>query len=685
MASNEVLLSDGQTRAGEWRLPEPGVVQLVYRNASSAVEHVEQLRPIVSPSGYRDLPVQQLHIAQTGWQSWSRSHPLAPFESNAESAVPPIRGPHLPHRRADSEVVPWMALLAALDGDALLLGFLSAEHQLGTIEIAPAQSGHHLMAATEVEGISLAPGEEVVSEPLLILTGNPAQLVEMYAQRAARQMRARQQDDVLSGWCSWYQLYTSVSEADVRRNVATLAEHRDEVPLKLIQIDDGFERQIGDWLSLHEDKFPSGMPALVDDIKHAGFVPGLWLAPFLVSANSRTFAEHPEWLVHDERGEPVLGLHNWGAANYALDTTHPDALDWIAQVVHTVVNEWGFDYLKLDFLYAAALRGRRFDPHATSVEAYRRGLARLREAAGEGCFILGCGAPLLPSVGLVDGMRIGSDVAAYWGREGNADGPALLNALRATLARGWLHGRWWANDPDCVVLRASDTQLTASEVEAWASVVALSGGMLFIGDDVSQVEPERLRVLARLIPPSGQAATVGPPLVNRMPERLHLRIERPWGGWSVVGIANWRDEPARVAFEPSEFGLAPGRYHLTDLWSGDYLGPADDPGVAVPPGSGELPARDLGELPAHGLRLLPVHADAGRPRTIGSTGHLLGDAMDLADEHWDPASRTLTLTPSGAGPPARAAAFLVVDDRGQVQRVPFTPTHTEPIRVSFPA
>src|SRR5205823_10949008 len=110
--------------------------------------------------------------------------------------------------------------------------------------------------------------------------------------------------------------------------------------------------------------------------------------------------------------------------------------------------------------------------------------------------------PLLPSIGLVDGMRIGSDVAAYWGRGGNADGPALSNALRATLARMWLHGRWWANDPDCVIVRASDTELSLDEVQAWAAVVALSGGMLFVGDDVSRVEPDRLALLARLLPAS---------------------------------------------------------------------------------------------------------------------------------------------------------------------------------------
>ena len=293
-------------------------------------------------------------------------------------------------------------------------------------------------------------------------------------------------------------------------------------------------------------------------IRQHGALPGVWLAPFLLSARSHTYAQHPDWVVRDERGGPLNAIDNWGSANFALDTTHPAALAWLEDVLRTVCEDWEFEYLKLDFVYAAAMRGRRYDANVTGVEAYRRGMQALRRIAGER-FILGCGAPLLPSVGLVDGMRIGSDVAAVWGREGNADGPSLRNATRATLARMWMHGHWWTNDPDCVVVRADDTQLSLAEVQGWASVVALSGGMVFVGDDVSRVDESRLRLLARLLPPSGQASSTGAPLVGLMPERMWLNVERAWGTWAVVGIANWSDEKTSVRFEPTDFPLAAGR------------------------------------------------------------------------------------------------------------------------------
>jgi alpha-galactosidase len=663
VATADVLLTGGRrlTRDLEWRIDSSAadhiVVRLAFVNRSDSPVRVEQLRPLIAERGYRGLPVDALEISSTGWQSWSRSYPPAPFEPNLTTAGPPIRGPWLPHRQPDSQVEAWMTLLRQLDGTSIVLGFLSAERQLGTIEIQPTAAGHALVAATELEGIEVAPGVEIVSEPLLMAEGSESALRDLYANRVATTMRARPQARaVLSGWCSWYQLYTTVSEADVMRNLLSLAAQRELLPLQLIQLDDGYQHAVGDWLELNA-KFSQGMPALVGEIRRHGYTPGLWLAPFIVSARSHTYAQHPEWVVRDERGEPLNALDNWGAANYALDTTHPQALEWITHVVRTVCDDWGFEYLKLDFVYAAAMRGQRHDPNLTGVQAYRTGMLRLREVAGDR-FLLGCGAPLLPSVGIVDGMRIGSDVAAYWGDEGNSDGPALRNATRATLARGWMHGRWWANDPDCVIVRAADTQLGLAEVEAWAAVVALSGGMLFVGDDVSRVEPERLALLARLIPPSGQAAEASPPLLNRMPSRLHLRVRRAWGEWSIVGIANWLDVPATATFDPLDFGLDTA-CHVVDLMRGHYLGRC----------RGSL---ELGQIEPHGLRLLSVHADLGRPQTVGSTGHLLGEAMDLAHEAWDASTRTLTLQPSANSPPARGGELLVVEPDGGLRRVPIS-------------
>ena len=665
-ARGEALLTDGrllttdhdpdqlQLRTARSR---PGWIELTLalRNGGRHPLQVEQLRPLVAPDGW-GVPRDGLRASQTGWQSWSQAHPPLPLQANLESAAPPIRGPILPHRHPDSLLVPWMSLLTAPDGRALLLGFLSAERQHGSIEVL---ADGAIVAATELEGVSLQPGLELRSEPLLIATGDPSHLPALYARRVAEVMSARPTRDVPSGWCSWYQLFTDVTAADVRRNLARISEARERIPIELVQLDDGYERAIGDWLDL-KGQF-GDMAELTADIRARGYEAGLWLAPFLLSARSRTYAEHPDWVVHDAEGQPLNAISNWGAANFCLDTTHPDALAWLEHIVRTVCDAWGYEYLKLDFLYAGALRGRRQDPAATSVQAYRRGLSLIRRVVGER-FLLGCGAPLLPSIGLVDGMRVGADVAPFWGRQPDPAAPSMTNALRATLARGWMHRAWWINDPDCLLLRANDTDLTLTEVHAWAAVVALSGGMVLAGDDLSRLEPERLSVLSRLLPPYGQAADAGGRLTHGIPERLHLRVRRSWDEWSIAGLANWRDEPVRLVFDPAEWPIGPSAYHLFDLWTGEHVGPVQGPCA-------------IGTLDAHALRLLSVHADLGRPQVVGSTGHLLGEAMDLADVTWGDGSLVLAL--SQARPAARTGEVVVADQRRGLARLPFGPTTTD--------
>jgi alpha-galactosidase len=631
------------------------VLVLTLHNRTRRPMRIEQLRPLVAPSGYRGLPLEQLRISQTGWQSWSVAHLPLSFAPNAESAPPPIRSPSLPHRALAGEVVPWMATLHAEDRQALLIGFTQANHYVGSIDIIPRTDGSHsLRVASELEGRTLQPGEAVSSEPLMLALGDADALQTAYADAVASRMRARSVARVPTGWCSWYQLATRVTEADVRRNLAAIAARRDLLPIDLVQLDDGYQHEVGDWLDL-KATFPSGMPALAAEMRGLGFTPGLWLAPFLVSARSRLFAEHPEWVVRGERGDALNAIDNWGCANYALDTTRPEAMVWLEHVVRTMCTTWGFEYLKLDFVYAAALRGQRHDPTVSSVEAYRRGMDLVRGVADDR-FLLGCGAPLLPSVGLVDGMRIGSDVAHWWRRPDDGPGPGLGNAMRATLARGWLHRRWWVNDPDCVLVRASDTQLTLEEVKAWAAVVALSGGMVMLGDDVSRLPDERVRLLSRLLPPLGVAADSAPPIVDGMPERLHLRIERAWDEWSIVGMGNWSPAPTRLVFDPTEWAALPPRYYAVDLWTGEHLGPL----------TGRV---HLGAAPPHSLRLLSIH-DAGgdRPRVIGSTGHLLGEAVDVAEVTAD---EGLTVHLAASGPPGGHGTLLVAMPDDTVRRVPF--------------
>ena len=309
------------------------------------------------------------------------------------------------------------------------------------------------------------------------------------------------------GWCSWYHYFGDVTAADVAANLALA----DDWPFEVFQIDDGYQRAIGDWLETNE-KFPDGLPRLARDIADRGFRPGIWLAPFLVAPDSRLALEHPDWLALDGDGRPLGAWLNpeWGGGRggvmWALDTSHPDVhahLEHLGRALTSI----GFTYLKLDFTFAPSLDGRWHDERRTPAERVRAGYDAIRRGAGDDAFILGCGVPLGHVVGVVDGNRIGPDVAPVWAlpaRDEIIPGylrsqPATAHALGNTLARSFMHRRLWLNDPDCVMLRTDATELSPAGARTWAEVVGVSGGMVLVSDDLALLGPEAESILEDVV------------------------------------------------------------------------------------------------------------------------------------------------------------------------------------------
>ena len=164
----------------------------------------------------------------------------------------------------------------------------------------------------------------------------------------------------------------------------------------------------------------------------------------------------------------------------------------------------GFSYLKLDFTFAPSVDGVWADTARTPAQRVRAGFEAVRRGAGADAFIVGCGAPLSHVVGVVDANRIGPDVAPLWALEPSAEivagyldvQPATRGAYAATLARSFMHRRLWMNDPDCVMLRTTHTELRPEAARTWARAVGLSGGLALVSDDLALLDagaPRRTR------------------------------------------------------------------------------------------------------------------------------------------------------------------------------------------------
>ncbi len=183
-------------------------------------------------------------------------------------------------------------------------------------------------------------------------------------------------------------------------------------------------------------------------IRESGRRTGIWIAPFLVSPRSRTYQRHPEWLLNG-----ATAGWNWQAEQGILDVTHPGAEEYL-RTVFTTLRRIGIDYFKIDFLYAGAVRGPRTDRDVTALMAYRHGLQLIRQAVGPESYLLGCGAPILPSIGLVDAMRVSPDTGpTYEPAGGDLSRPSQRSAALTGRARAWQNGRFWVNDPDCLIVR----------------------------------------------------------------------------------------------------------------------------------------------------------------------------------------------------------------------------------------
>ena len=364
-----------------------------------------------------------LRVYRNGWQSWAPTMSFGGAERDVRSA-PAQLSPEPPQAEAGRFASDDVGVLYdPAAGRSLLAGAVTARDFITQVFVdAPAKA---FDARCLTDGISVAPGETLWSERVLIdVIGHPNAQLERYGDALGREMGARVPAKTPAGWCSWYYFYTQVTEDDVVRNLRFLEQHRRELPIDTVQIDDGYQADIGDWLTVNE-KFPHGMGWLASEIKKAGYTPGLWLAPFLLSESSKTFAQHPEWVVRDDDGAPVLAQHNWERANYGLDGSHPEARAWLTELFRSICDGWGYDYVKIDFLFGAAIQGRRFDRDDDADPRVSRGAAG---GAGR------CGAGALhPRLRIADGA-VGRVLRRQPHRPGRRADLALHDARRARVA-----------------------------------------------------------------------------------------------------------------------------------------------------------------------------------------------------------------------------------------------------------
>ncbi len=510
-------------------------------------------------------------------------------------------------------------------------------------------------------------------------------------------------------WNSFYALgiYEFVAD-DVVANAEILARELGAYGPLYCMIDGGWQQAKvgGEWIPHNyghwreaNDRFPGGMQVLSRRLREAGVIPALWFSVF-ASADEQLYAEHREWFIHDAGGNAKLGT--W-IGDHVVDLSHPQLREHLRELYREVCEEWGYAYLKLDGLAQVREVWRRnraqaYDPTLSPEAAFRGALAAVREAVPEGTFLSGCRKDLV-GTGILHSSRLGTDTVDP-GDDETLSFRGVRSALEGMRLDYHLHNVAIYTDPDAFAIRLP---LADHEARTWASMMALSGQMITLGDDMTTLPAERVEVIRRILP----VADVTP--MDLFPidrERFiwALHVVRPFGGWSVLGLFNWdyaadelvdvvhEDDPLFRALDANDALL--GEEHDWGVrWSmathaaeaaaeNERLAALPDKpaglrylpisGYAAPPAprrvevdfakSGLDPEqpyalfdfwaqRFLGvvqgayaaELEPHACQVVSARPFAGRPLLVGTDRHVTMGAVELHDERWDEARAELRL------------------------------------------
>ena len=377
------------------------------------------------------------------------------------------------------------------------------------------------------------------------------------------------------GWWSWTAYYFGLSSGTALTNAQWESQHLKSLGYDFFHIDEGYQYARGEYSTPNATLFPDGLAGMEQKVTNLGLVPGIWTAPFEVSVRSWVYQNHPDWLVHNAKGEPIhIGwVTDHNDPLYVLDSTNPGAQEYLRKTYQTLVRDWGIRYIKMDFMDDTAVEGNYYRPNTSALQAQRIGLGIIRQAVGNGVLLDKDGSVMLNPVGFVDFGRISQDTGHTF--------EASSEAASGIAARYFMNRNYFVADPDAfsVSRQTVDDQswhnskkpLSQDEAEVSIALAAVSGGMYEIGDDLPTLgsEPDRLALvqnqdlidMARL----GRSSTPLD-LMSYLPEdrQPSIFLLRESSRQTMLTIFNWTEKARTHTVTLASLGLdANGSYTVT--------------------------------------------------------------------------------------------------------------------------
>lgn len=293
---------------------------------------------------------------------------------------------------------------------------------------------------------------------------------------------------------------------------------------------------------------------------------GIYFGPFVwfgsVANATNTFVEgsanqyrYSDLLLRDTNGnaESVDG-------GLALDPTHPADKDLIQYYVNLYTN-YGFDYIKLDFLSHGTLEGVHYDTNVTTgIEAYNEGMSNVLNIINGRMFISESIAPLFPYQ-YADSRRIACD--AQTSLIGNT-----AYTLNSVTYGWWLDDLYQFNDPDIMVFNGYGATTNENQSRLISGAVT---GVFLDGDDLTTSNGQKAaqtclsKTAIDTVARAGKTFT--PAEGNTGTSAANIFVRQDGSTWCIA-VFNYSSGAANVTVNLSRVGLPSGPYIATNLWDG---------------------------------------------------------------------------------------------------------------------
>jgi len=379
--------------------------------------------------------------------------------------------------------------------------------------------------------------DEFIKMPdLFIYSGNqPYGTMQNLAWSISEQNQARRDTNTNYFWSSYQDFRISFSYQYLLGQLKILDEMDLAIPLQTIHVGPGY-CIMGDWLDTN-DNWPKTMEEVARQIFRRLYRAGIYVAPFAVHEKSRTFRNHPHWILKDLEGMPIIMDEDPEGKLYALDGSHEDVKDYIGRVFRNF-RKMGFTYFELDNLEwglkdsSEVLRAKK---GKSSVQVFRAVMEIIREEVGAGSFITANKTPFSPLIGYVDAVRIDRDHGWKWDKE------ITGHILQESYNTQYFNNVFWQNDPDVIFLRDYKCEYTKEEKKSLALWTGFMGGAIGISDNFKIMESDELQLWRFLEPSKRPQSAILPFWGSNLKNKVAVRRYKKENAWAVL-ILNDTDQ-----------------------------------------------------------------------------------------------------------------------------------------------